>query len=43
MSTNQNQGATQQSSAIAKYENVSEQVLNKIEKFQADGGAYSPC
>lgn len=43
MSTNQNQGATQQSSAIAKYENVSEQVLNKIEKFQADGGLTLPA
>lgn len=43
MSTNQNQGATQQSSAIAKYENISEQVLNKIEKFQADGGLTLPA
>lgn len=43
MSTNQNQGAAQQSSAIAKYENVSEQVLNKIEKFQADGGLTLPA
>lgn len=43
MSTNQNQGAAQQSSAIAKYENISEQVLNKIEKFQADGGLTLPA
>ena len=43
MATNQNQGTAQQSSAIAKYENVSEQVLNKIEKFQADGGLTLPA
>lgn len=43
MSTNQNQGTTQQSGAIAKYENVSEQVLTKIEKFQEDGGLTLPA
>lgn len=36
-SQNQQPVATQ-SKAIAKFENISEQVLNKIEKFQADGG-----
>lgn len=36
------QGA-QQSKAIAKYENISEQVLNKIEKFQGDGSLTLPA
>lgn len=41
-SQNQQPVATQ-SKAIAKYENISEQVLNKIEKFQADGGLTLPA
>ncbi len=41
---NQQQPAAQtQTRAIAKYENVSEQVLDKIEKFQADGGLTLPA
>ena len=41
-SQNQQPVATQ-SKAIAKFENISEQVLNKIEKFQADGGLTLPA
>ena len=41
-SQNQQTVATQ-STAIVKYENISEQVLNKIEKFQADGGLILPA
>lgn len=41
-SQNQQPVATQ-SKAITKYENISEQVLNKIEKFQADGGLTLPA
>ncbi len=37
------QPVAMQSKAIAKYENISEQVLNKIEKFQADGGLTLPA
>lgn len=38
----QQQTATTQSKAVTKYENISEQVLDKIEKFQADGGLVLP-
>ena len=41
-SQNQQPVATQ-SKAIAKYENISEQVLNKIEKFHADGALTLPA
>lgn len=41
--TNQNAQVAQQSKAIAKYENISEQVLNKIEKFQGDGSLTLPA
>ena len=37
------QATTAQSKAIAKFENISDQVLNKIEKFQADGGLTLPA
>lgn len=44
MATIQNQpNATAQNNAVAKYDNISEQVLNKIEKFQADGGLILPA
>lgn len=42
-SQNQQQPVATQSKAVAKYENISEQVLNKIEKFQADGGITLPA
>ena len=42
--TSQNQQpVSTKSKAIAKFENISEQVLNKIEKFQADGGLTLPA
>lgn len=40
--TQQQQPVATQSKAVAKYENISEQVLDKIEKFQADGGMTLP-
>lgn len=40
---NQNQSAAIQNKAVTKYENISEQVLEKIEKFQADGGLKLPA
>lgn len=42
-SQNSQQQVATQSKAIAKFENISEQVLNKIEKFQADGGLTLPA
>ena len=42
-SQNSQQPVATQSKAIAKFENISEQVLNKIEKFQADGGLTLPA
>lgn len=42
-SQNSQQPVATQSKAIAKFENISEQVLNNIEKFQADGGLTLPA
>ena len=39
---NQNQQPVAPKTAIAKFEDIAEQVLNKIEKFQADGGLTLP-
>ncbi|MBR4886800.1 MAG: recombinase RecT [Muribaculaceae bacterium] len=41
--TAQNQTAVAENKAVAKFENISEQVLNKIEKFQADGTMTLPA
>ncbi len=40
---NQNQGGGDNNRQIAKYENIADQVLNRIEKFQADGGITIPA
>lgn len=39
----QNQTAGQQTTAIRKYDNISDQVLAKIEQFQQDGGLRLPA
>jgi recombination protein RecT len=41
--TAQNQTAVAENKAVAKFENISEQVLNRIEKFQADGTMTLPA
>lgn len=46
METNKNTqsaAATATSGVVAKYENISEQVLSRIERFQADGGLTLPA
>lgn len=41
--TAQNQTAVAENKAVAKFENISELVLNRIEKFQADGTMTLPA
>lgn len=41
-STTAQPGAQQQQTAVVKYENISDQVLEKVNKFTADGGLILP-
>lgn len=43
MATSQNQGGENSNRQIAKYENIADQVLNRIELLQADGGITIPA